>query len=381
MGRNGSGVTPATESSIQISFNFQGQQCRERLALKPTPSNLKRAAQHRAAILDAIARGTFDYATTFPDSPRRFKFTKGGGLSLKDYLETWIDSKRKQIKSSTLIGYTKIVTHFLIPQLGHHVLAELRRAHVKEVLTGMEVTNKRLANIQSVLRSALQDAVTDDILETNPLYGWCYANREILKEHDDVDPFTEREQADILNACEGQVRNLVQFALWSGMRTSELIGLNWGDVDWQRGVVKVTRVKTQRATEFEVTKTKAGQRSVKLLGPALEALLDQKAHTYLKGEEIFQDPRYGERWAGDQPIREGFWGKLLQRAKVRYRRPYQTRHTYASMMLSAGESPMWVAAQMGHASWQMIGKVYGRWIPDAAPQAGEKAVQTFGRVG
>ena len=48
------------------------------------------------------------------------------------------------------------------------------------------------------------------------------------------------------------------------------------------------------------------------------------------------------------------------------------------MMLSAGESPMWVAQQMGHADWTMIARVYGRWIPDAVPDAGQKVVATFG---
>jgi integrase len=48
--------------------------------------------------------------------------------------------------------------------------------------------------------------------------------------------------------------------------------------------------------------------------------------------------------------------------KVKYRCPYQTRHTFASMMLSSGKNPMWVASQMGHADWGMIRKVYGRWI-------------------
>ncbi|ETF01051.1 integrase [Advenella kashmirensis W13003] len=46
-------------------------------------------------------------------------------------------------------------------------------------------------------------------------------------------------------------------------------------------------------------------------------------------------------------------------------------------MLSAGEHPMWVADQMGHADWTMIAKVYGKWMPDANIAAGEKAVDTF----
>ncbi|MFB0936677.1 MAG: tyrosine-type recombinase/integrase, partial [Propionivibrio sp.] len=54
---------------------------------------------------------------------------------------------------------------------------------------------------------------------------------------------------------------------------------------------------------------------------------------------------------------------------IRYRRPYQTRHTYASMMLSAGENVMYVANQMGHADWSMLVRVYGHWIPSGSAQS------------
>lgn len=111
--------------------------------------------------------------------------------------------------------------------------------------------------------------------------------------------------------------------------------------------------------------------------PALEALKAQKAFTYLANQEVFQNPRTGERWAGDGPIRKTLWVYALKKAGVRYRRPYQTRHTYASMMLSAGEHPMWVATQMGHSDWTMIARVYGRWMPGADELAGAKAEAVF----
>ncbi len=47
------------------------------------------------------------------------------------------------------------------------------------------------------------------------------------------------------------------------------------------------------------------------------------------------------------------------------------------MMLSVGESPMWVANQMGHTDWTMISRVYGKWLSDAQPDAGQKTVETF----
>jgi integrase len=58
-------------------------------------------------------------------------------------------------------------------------------------------------------------------------------------------------------------------------------------------------------------------------------------------------------------------------------RPYQSRHTYASMMLSAGENPMWVAKQLGHKDRTMIAKVYGRWMPSADVGAGGRAEALF----
>lgn len=97
-------------------------------------------------------------------------------------------------------------------------------------------------------------------------------------------------------------------------------------------------------------------------------------------KEVFLNPRTGEPWAGDQPIRHGAWTHALRLAGVRYRRPYQTRHTYASMMLTAGENPVWVAGQMGHADIGMIFRNYGRWIRDSAPEAGNKAVEMFSQT-
>lgn len=376
------GVRAISDSSIQIDFTFRGQRCRERIKLPPTPTNLKRAELHRAAIIDAIERGTFDYETTFPDSPRRYAFAEyqGIGYRLEDYLETWLDRQRQHLKASTWDDYRKIVYNTLVPALGRHRLTELKRSHIREWCQGQEVTNKRLANVQSVLRAALQDAVNDELIQLNPLFGWKFARKVAPKPVDDVDPFTADEQAAILESCiEPQHRNLFQFAFWTGMRTSELAALEWRDIDTHRGIVRVSRAKTQAADEPEGTKTRRGTRDVKLLMPALAALEAQKKYSYLAGREVFLNPRTGAAWEGDQPIRHSAWVPALKRAGVRYRRQYQTRHTFASMMLTAGESPVWLAQQMGHSDLTMIARTYGRWIEDAAPTAGSRAVEMFGK--
>lgn len=378
MGKQYDGVRAGSESSIEIDFRYRGVRCRERLRLKPTPANLKRAANHRAAVLLAIEQGTFDYASTFPDSKNAARFSKATASgTVREYLEGWIDSKEKTIKSSTATGYRKAINGVLVPALGEIELARLKRPDVRAMCEGMSAGNKRIGNVLSVLRTALDDALHDEIIDHNPIAGWSYKKNEPPKEHDEVDPFTRDEQARILAELDGQHRNLIQFAFWTGLRTSELCGLMWQDIDEIRGEFRVRRAITQGSKQAETTKTASGTRTVRLLGPAMEALKAQKQHTALIGEFVFHDPRYNEPWAGDGPIRKYMWQPALRRAKVRYRRPYQTRHTYASMMLSAGEHPMWVAQQMGHSDWTMIARIYGRWMPDAAPDAGTKAEAMF----
>jgi len=344
-------------------------------------NNLRRAEQHRAAILHAITIGTFDYATTFPNSPKAKQFAAHAGelQTIEAYLESWLDGKQKLLKASTYEGYKKIIFHQLIPWFGDKTLSAFKRKDIKEKFANFESGNKTMANIQSVLRKALDDALEDELIESNPLAGWAYSKVEPPKIVDDIDPFTIAEQKLILSKLSGQGENLIRFALWTGMRTSELVALDWADVDFTRGVIVVSRALTQASAEAETTKTIAGKREIKLLRPALEALEAQKTFTWLAGAEIFQNPRTCKRWDGDAPIRKTLWTNALKKAGVRYRNPYQTRHTYASMMLSSGEHPMWVAKQMGHKDWTMIARVYGRWMPDADRSAGSRAEASFDR--
>lgn len=379
--RNYDGVRARSDKSIEIDFRYRGIRCRETFKIPPTATNLKKVAQHRAAILDAIERGVFDYAVTFPESNNRFKFAarpQGAGLRLDKYLEGWIEAKRKQVKSSTWAGYSKIVRMINLTQLGSILLPELKRADIKTWCKDQTCGNKWLANVQSVLRSALQDALDDDLIEINPMYGWKYENADALKTTDDVDPFSTEEREAILSACrDPQHRNLFEFAFWTGLRTSELVALTWEDIDWIKNEARINKAKTQDAEAAETTKTKKGVRDVKLLGPAIAALNRQKAITFLQGGAIFRDPRTGEPWAGDEGIRQGPWKTALKKAGVRYRRPYQTRHTYASMMLTAEEPLGWVAQQMGHSDLTMLSRTYARWIKSAQPNVGGKAEAMF----
>ncbi|MFM0157824.1 tyrosine-type recombinase/integrase [Paraburkholderia sediminicola] len=118
----------------------------------------------------------------------------------------------------------------------------------------------------------------------------------MLETKERVDPFTSEEQAKLLSVADPHVKQLIQFALWSGLRTSELVALNWSDIDWKGGVARVSKAMTFSAKgKVESTKTAAGRREVKLLRPALEALFEQKQYTFEAQDAIFRAPRSGKR--------------------------------------------------------------------------------------
>lgn len=384
MGRDGDGVRAVSASSIEITFTYRGQRCRERIKLQPTSANLKRAARHRAAVLDAIERGTFDYAVTFPSSPRAARFASQPGdiVQLGTYLERWLQRRQQVLKASTWDGYRKAVRNRLTPALGHLRLSEFRRRHAREWADTLDSSLKTINNDLSTLRAALQDASDDELIDGNPLYGWRYKRNEPPKPKDDaIDPFDADERRRILAALPAAGADMVQFWLWTGLRTSELIALDWDDIDMKKGKARIWKAVTECGRgKAETTKTAAGRRDIDLLPPALEALKRQKARTYLAGGRVWTNPKTGADWTGDRQIRKGMWKPALRKAGIRYRYPYQCRHSFASTMLQAGENVMWVARMLGHTDWTFTARIYSRWMPSHAQGAGAKALEMMGET-
>ena len=186
------------------------------------------------------------------------------------------------------------------------------------------------------------------------------------------DPFDLNEISAILAHAEPQIRNLLQFNFFTGLRSSEWMALKWQDIDWIHGTAHISRAWVEK--QEKTTKTVSGIRTLVLLPPALEALQAQKAHTFLQNKHVFHNPRTDRPWQTNSQFRFQ-WQSILQRAGVRYRNPYQTRHAYASMLLSAGENMLWVAKQMGHRDTEMITKCMGsgsqilvqKWVINLPP--------------
>jgi integrase len=385
MGR-GTGVAAATATSIEITFEYRGRRCRERLKLRPTEANVKYAKNLKARIEYEITVGTFDYAAHFPKSKRAREFAKNPAqiVTVGELLTDWLKHVHKELEPETYADYAEYVSRTWRPRFGRLRLSELTIHRVSEWIAEQTCSRKRMLNVLTPLRQAMRYAVKPcKLLPEDPLGRISIKRPEALDDGDAlIDPFTGTEIAAILPKLEPQVANMVEFWVWTGLRQGELIALTWADADFERGIIRIT--KAARGARRKAPKTRAGRREVKLLPPALEALRRQKGHTRMLHREIFLDPgtrprgndkapdRAPAAWANDKQIRVR-WAEALKQAGVRYRFPRQLRHTYASWMLMQRESLMWVAQQMGHKDASITQRVYAKYIPEMNPDAGMTA--------
>jgi len=202
------------------------------------------------------------------------------------------------------------------------------------------------------------------------------------------DPLTRDEFVRLINACATQqLKNMWSLAVYTGVRHGELVSLAWEDIDLKAGTMMIRRNHTL-TKEFTLPKTEAGtNRIINLIQPAIDVLKNQAELTRLgkqyqvevklrefgrtevhpctfvfNPQKGLRNGRAGHHYAVGS-INQS-WEAAMRRAGIRYRRAYQSRHTYACWSLAAGANPNFIAKQMGHTDAQMVYRVYGSWMAE-----------------
>jgi integrase len=321
---------------------------------------MKAVARRREAVLLDIELNRFDYSKHFPSGRNAHIFDQGSTspVLFVDAANEWLKRHQTRIQYSTLRGYSSVIRCHLIPQFGGFSLTDINAKIIRDWMTTLDVSHKRINNILIPLRMILEEAYQDEIIGSNPTHR--IKNLPLLTR--EPEPFSKKDIDEILQKMSGLGRNLIEFAFHSGLRTSELIALQWKNVDITNNRIYVREAIVSNKTKQP--KTASGNRTVFLNERSRNALVRHKKLSTTANGLVFYDDRNPGKALNDQKIRKRYWTPALISAGIKYRPPYQTRHTFASQMLQSGKKPAWVAAQLGHSNAAITFARYARWIPN-----------------
>jgi integrase len=178
-------------------------------------------------------------------------------------------------------------------------------------------------------------------------------------------------------AREGRLYALYVLWLDSGAREGELFALTWGDVDWQGGAVRIVRSLEEYKGRLELkdVKTKGSRRRVVLSAFSLDALAEHRKAMLAEGHyradgPVFCAPAGG--WLRKSNLRRRSFDVTLRRAGLPHFRPYDLRHSTATMLLLSQESPKVVSERLGHSTVRMTLDTYSNTLPGMQERAAAK---------
>jgi len=350
-------------NKIFIDFRYKGIRCRESLKLEASNPNIKIANRIRESILMDILLNKLNYADYFPESKLLIKFGNKprSKMTITEGLDWWWDNFKNNARRKTLLAYGYDIKNHIKPGIGDLYMDEISPRQIRTWVDNIDLSNKSKNNILIPLKNMFTEAKTEKVISENPMLD--FKSYKIAKKDPAV--FTPDQIDHILDNLENELLWFYTFSFWTGLSTGEQIGLQWRDVDFESNAFFIRR-SISSGKFVEQTKNDIRWRKVELLSPAIEALTKLKPSAYDSDPEkynltyVFKNPRTDDHWRID-PLTNA-WKEALIKANVKYIRPYNTRHTFASIMLSAGLPASWIRQQMGHVSLKMLEEVYARWI-------------------
>lgn len=310
------------------------------------------------------------------------------GRTLGDYLDQWLaEVARPRVREWTYSGYEVHIRRHIKPTLGRIPLDRLTPQHVQSLLNKKlheGLKPKTVRYMRGTLRTALNEAVR---------WGLVARNVAALVEGPRVEryriqPFTPDEARTLLAAVRGdRLEALYSVALTMGLRQGEALGLQWKDVDFDSGDIRITR-QLQRihgSPQLVEPKTERSRRTL-AMPPMIALALNDHRERQEKERAMA-----GARWKPydlvfTTPIGTPLDGtavtkafhQLLEHAGLPQRRFHDLRHSCATLLLVQGVSPRVVMDLLGHSQIALTMNTYSHVIPDLRRDAARRMEDLLG---
>ena len=214
-------------------------------------------------------------------------------------------------------------------------------------------SNSTIKMRTSAFKRFLTFLVDSEYLENNPfkMPKLSFDEAELEKEEKAFD--YEEIKALIANAS-GDLKDYLTIAFFTGARTGEILGLKKGDVDFENNEIFIQRTRLENG-DCNLPKTKHSYRKIDML-PIVKKVIEKRCEKLNAKDEIFANFRAFK-------LRILFKDLLEKLGFDMSARIYNTRHSFASMMISKGEDIEWVSRRMlGHTNTAMTFQKYSKYL-------------------
>lgn len=297
----------------------------------------------------------------------------------KEYCHLWLEAYVKPTKRvTTHQRYSGLFINYLKSSLGDMPINQIKRSDIRELLLSIKakgLSKSSVSAAKNVISGTLEYAIDDELISYNPTLGILKKlNLDDRKDREPVSSMTPDEVALFLSICLNHEPLWYRFFLCSfrtGMRLGEVLGLHWGDINWNGKYIHVKRsFRHGRITRTKTGTTRRVDMSRQLVEELRNLQLVRKKEALKSGNNEIVDIIFHTHggYSSQNSIRN-IWKRVLKKAGLPNVKLHITRHTYASILLSNGESPVYVKEQLGHSSIQMTVDIYGHLIPSGNRKA------------
>jgi integrase len=371
-----------------LDFYYSGVRCREQTELDDSVLNRRKLERLLNTITQDINLGIFIYRDVFPHSAKIAQFADADQQALikKQQNAHLVSNHQHKLRSTDFAamaldwyetnlcrwqpGYQYnirlIINSYLLPVFGSLQLHEITRASILQFRADLaalkpEKSADFINHVMGTLRMILAEGTARYNLPQ------VFTNIKTLRVgQTEVNPFTLQQMHNLIEAVRIDFKNYYIVRFLTGLRTGEIDGLQWKYVDFDRRQILVREALTDG--KLGPLKTPSSRREVDMSTPVYEALLAQYEQTGRTCPFVFCTR--ANTPLDHRNVRDRIWAPLLKQLSIPYRRPYETRHTTATLWLGSGENPEWIARQLGHANTQMLFTVYSRYVPNLTRQDG-----------
>jgi integrase len=302
-----------------------------------------------------------------------------GNQTLGDYLERWLnDSVKDSVKLVTFESYARLNRRHTIPALGRVKLKSLTPAHLQGFYRSKldeGLSPRTVRYLHTLLHKALKQALRWGLVPKNA----AEAVDPPRAQKKEIRPLSTSEARGLLEAArEDRLEALYVVAISTGLRQGELLGLIWGDIDFEAGTLSVSRTlyRTKNGPLFTSPETAKSRRKIRLTPTALETLQKHREKQLEESERLRglqQDHGLVFSSLTGTPLnRHNFitrsFKPLLERAGLPQIRFHDLRHTCATILFSLNTHPKVVQELLGHATIAITLDTYSHVLPGMGDQ-------------